>query len=177
VTAEVLIREAAESDADAIAAIYGHHVVHGTASFDLEPPPVEFHRKKIRWIVGAGWPFLVADHHGEVAGYAYVTQFRDRAAYRFTAEDSIYVHPDHMGRGIGRTLLTSLLERSAECGFRTIIAVIGGAEPASIALHAKCGFAEVGRLKGVGWKRERWLDSVYMQLKLADAAGNPPLER
>jgi hypothetical protein len=94
VTAEVLIREAAESDADAIAAIYGHHVVHGTASFDLEPPPVEFHRKKIRWIVGAGWPFLVADHHGEVAGYAYVTQFRDRAAYRFTAEDSIYVHPD-----------------------------------------------------------------------------------
>ena len=176
-TGEVLIREAAESDAEAIAAIYAHHVLNGTASFDLEPPPAEFHREKIRWVLGAGWPFLVAEADGEVAGYAYVTQFRDRAAYRFTAEDSIYVHPERMGRGTGKALLIALLERSADHGFRTVIAVIGGAEPASIALHAKCGFAEVGRLKGVGWKKERWLDSVYMQLELAGVTGNARPQR
>jgi phosphinothricin acetyltransferase len=108
-------------------------------------------------------PFLVAEAGDRVAGYAYATQFRDRAAYRFTCEDSIYVHPDMMGRGVGRTLLEALMERSAGFGFRAMIAVIGGAEPASIALHAKCGFDEVGRLKAVGFKFDRWLDSVYMQ--------------
>ena len=162
------IRDVQESDADAIAAIYGHHVLHGTASYDLEPPPAEFHRDKIRRIRAARWPFIVAEADGEVAGYAYVTQFRDRAAYRFTAEDSIYVHPDAMRRGIGKALLDELLERCAAFGFRTIIAVIGGAEPASIALHAKCGFREAGRLHAVGWKQECWLDSVYMQIELGD---------
>ena len=162
------IRDVQQSDAGAIAAIYGHHVLHGTASYDLEPPSAEFHRDKIRRIQVAGWPFIVAEADGEVAGYAYVTQFRDRAAYRFTAEDSIYVHPDAMRRGIGKALLDELLKRSAAFGFRTIIAVIGGAEPASIALHAKSGFREAGRLHAVGWKQERWLDSVYMQIELGD---------
>ena len=162
------IRDVQESDAEAIAAIYGHHVLHGTASYDLEPPSAEFHGDKIRRIQAAGWPFIVAEADGEVAGYAYVTQFRDRAAYRFTAEDSIYVHPDAMRRGIGKALLDELLKRSAAFGFRTIIAVIGGAEPASIALHAKSGFREAGRLHAVGWKQERWLDSVYMQIELGD---------
>jgi L-amino acid N-acyltransferase YncA len=119
--------------------------------------------------MGENWPFLIAEAEGSVAGYAYVTQFRDRAAYRFTAENSIYVHPDHIGRGIGKALLEALLERTAAQGFRTMIAVIGGAEPASIALHAGCGFAEVGRMRGVGWKKERWLDSVYMQRDLSGA--------
>jgi L-amino acid N-acyltransferase YncA len=162
------IRDVRESDAEAIAAIYGHHVLHGIASYDLEPPPAEFHRDKIRRIQAARWPFIVADAEGDVAGYAYVTRFRDRAAYRFTAEDSIYVHPGAMRRGIGKTLLDELLERSAAFGFRTVIAVIGGVEPASIALHAKCGFREAGRLHAVGWKHERWLDSVYMQIELGD---------
>lgn len=157
------IRNVTETDAETIARIYGHHVLNGTASYDVEPPPWEFQRDKIRRIVGEGWPFLVADLDGEVSGYAYVTQFRDRAAYRFTAEDSIYVHPDKMGRGIGKALLAELLELSDEHGFRTVIAVIGGAEPASIALHRRCGFREAGRLIGVGFKFGRWLDSVYMQ--------------
>ena len=104
---------------------------------------------------------------GRLAGYAYVTQFRDRAAYRYTAEDSVYVDPQMTGRGIGKVLLQALLERSAAYGFKTIIAVIGGAEPASIALHAACGFREAGRLRAVGWKHERWLDSVYMQRELS----------
>lgn len=162
----LIIRGVADADADAIGAIYGHHVLHGTASYDLEPPPVEFHRNKIHRIVGASWPFLVAELDGEVSGYAYVTQFRDREAYRFTAEDSIYVHPEKMGRGIGKALLRELLHLSADYGFRTVIAVIGGAEPASIALHSACGFREAGRLTAVGFKFGRWLDSLYMQHEL-----------
>jgi phosphinothricin acetyltransferase len=164
--AEVHIRDARESDAAAVAAIYGHHVLHGTASYDLEPAPVPKIAEKIRWVLGEGWPFLVAEHRGTVAGYAYATQFRDRPAYRFTCEDSIYVHPDWTGRGIGKALLQALIERSAGCGFRQMIAVIGGAEPTSIALHSGCGFEQVGRLRSVGWKKERWLDSIYMQREL-----------
>ena len=162
----ITLRDAQDKDAEAIAAIYAHHVLHGTASYDLEPPPAEYMRSKIRSIADKRWPFLVAEVDGEVAGYAYATQFRDRAAYCFTAEDSIYVHPDQMGQGIGTALLVTLMERSLAFGFRTIVAVIGGAEPASIALHAKCGFEEVGRLRAVGWKKGRWLDSVYMQREL-----------
>jgi len=160
---DLLIRNATEGDAAAVQAIYAHHVLNGTASYDLEPPPVETIRDKLRWVLTSRWPFLIADLDEAVAGYAYATQFRDRAAYRFTAENSIYVHPAWMGRGIGKALLQALIERSEAYGFRTMIAVIGGAEPASIALHASCGFEEVGRLKAVGWKKERWLDSVYMQ--------------
>ena len=165
---DLTIRDVAEGDAEAIAGIYAHHVLHGTASYDVDPPNAAFHRDKICRIAAAGWPFLVAEISGEVAGYAYVTQFRDRAAYRFTAEDSIYVHPDHMGHGVGKALLRALLDRASAYGFRTVIAVIGGAEPASIALHAALGFREAGRLRAVGWKKETWLDSVYMQLELGD---------
>jgi len=160
------MRDARESDAEAVHAIYAHHVLHGTASYDLEPPSLEYMRDKIGWIIGEGWPFLIAEQDGAVVGYAYATQFRDRAAYRFTCENSIYVHPDWTGRGIGKALLKRLLERSAQYGFRTMVGVIGGAEPASIHLHVSCGFAEVGRLKAVGWKKGRWLDSVYMQRDL-----------
>ena len=165
------IRDVTERDAEAIAAIYAHHVLNGTASYDVDPPPAEFHRDKIRRTANAGWPFIVAEVDGRIAGYAYATQFRDRAAYRFTAENSIYVHPEQMDRGIGKALLAALLSRSKAFGFKTIIAVIGGAEPASIAVHAGLGFVEVGRLRAVGWKHERWLDSVYMQLDLGPQRG------
>ena len=161
--AELVIRDANEADAEEVQAIYAHHVLNGTASYDIEPPSVDQIRDKIRQIREAGWPFVIGELEGEVAGYAYATQFRDREAYRFTAEDSIYVHPQMTGRGVGKRLLKSLLERSAESDFRTIVAVIGGAEPASVAVHSALGFEEVGRLKAVGWKKERWLDSVYMQ--------------
>jgi phosphinothricin acetyltransferase len=163
---DIIIRDATEADAADVQAIYAHHVLHGTASYDIEPPPIDNIRDKIRWIVGDGWPFLVAETNAAVVGYAYATQFRDRAAYRFTCENSIYVHPDWIGRGIGKALLDALLERSAASGFKTMVAVIGGAEPASIAVHAACGFKEVGRLHAVGWKKERWLDNVYMQRDL-----------
>jgi L-amino acid N-acyltransferase YncA len=163
----ITIREVTEADAAVVHAIYAHHVLYGTASYDIEPPPLETIRDKIRWIVGERWPFLVAEHDEAVVGYAYATQFRDRAAYRFTCENSIYVHPEWLGRGIGKALLQALLDCSAASGFKTMVAVIGGAEPASIAVHAACGFVEVGRLHAVGWKKERWLDNVYMQRELA----------
>lgn len=167
--ADALIRNVDESDAKAVHAIYAHHVLHGTASYDIEPPSLGYIREKMRWILGEGWPFLAAEEAGQMVGYTYVTQFRDRAAYRFTCENSIYVHPEWMGRGIGKGLLTHLIARSAEHGFKTMIAVIGGAEPASIAIHAALGFEQVGRLRRVGWKKERWLDSVYMQRDLGPA--------
>ena len=163
---DLVIRNVAEEDAEAIAGIYAHHVLHGTASYDHEPPTVADTLAKISRIGGPGWPFLVAVRDGQVVGYAYATQFRDRDAYRFTCENSIYVHPDWTGRGIGKAILSRLCEASASYGFKQVIAVIGGAEPASIALHASCGFVEVGRLRSVGWKKERWLDTVYMQREL-----------
>lgn len=160
------IRAVREDDASAIAAIYAYHVLHGTASYEVEPPSKEETLAKIRRVTEPGWPFVVAEEDREVVGYAYATQFRDRAAYRFTCEDSIYVAAKKARQGIGRALLYSLMERSAEYGFRTIVAVVGGAEPASIALHERCGFLEVGRLNKVGFKFDRWLDSVYLQRDL-----------
>ena len=171
---ETLIRDVSEGDAEAVAGLYAHHVLHGTASYEIEPPSADETLAKIRRITAPGWPFLVAELAGaggrEVAGYAYVTQFRDRPAYRYACENSIYVRHDCMGRGVGTTLLQALLERAGAFGFKQVVAVIGGAEPSSIALHAKCGFAEVGRLRKVGFKHGKWLDTVYMQRELRDRA-------
>ena len=164
------IRDATPDDAEAVAVIYGHHVLHGTASYDVEPPPAEYRRDKIEQVIGAGWPFLIGERDGQVVGYAYATQFRDREGYRFTAEDSIYVHPEWMGQGIGGALLDALIERSVDFGFRTLIAVIGGAEAGSVGVHASRGFREVGRLHAAGYKHGRWLDNVYMQLEMRSTA-------
>lgn len=160
------IRRATTADADAVAAIYAHHVLHGTASFDTVPPDVDFWHEKIAAILGRGWPFLVAITDGTVVGYAYASQFRDRPAYARTCEDSIYVAHDMVGQGLGQGLLSTLMGEAAAVGFEQMIAVIGGAEPASAALHAKAGFAEVGRLRGVGRKFGRTLDTLYMQAAL-----------
>lgn len=163
---QMMVRSVDERDAAEITAIYAHHVLNGTASYEVDPPSVEDTLAKIRHVTEPGWPFLVAEADGRVAGYAYATQFRDRAAYRFTCEDSIYVEAEMMGRGIGCTLLSTLMDRSSDFGFRTMVAVIGGAEPASVALHAKCGFVQAGHLKAVGFKFGRWLDNIYMQRSL-----------
>ena len=171
-----MIRDARESDAAAIAAIYAHHVLHGTATYDLEPPHVEDFATKIRNVEAAGWPYIVDVEEGEVAGFAYATQIRDRPGYAWTAEDSLYVHPDQRGKGVGTSLLEELCARAEACGFRQMVGVIGGAEPASIRVHARCGFREVGRAYGVGWKHGRWLDNVYMQRALGKCTREPPPE-
>jgi L-amino acid N-acyltransferase YncA len=160
------IRHATIDDAPAIAAIYAHHVAVGTASFDTEGPIAAVWETKIADIAQRGWPFLVAEDAGRVTGYAYATQFRDRPAYAHTCEDSVYVHPDAVGQGIGSQLMDALIATADAAGFHQMIAVIGGGEPASIALHAKAGFRHAGRMEKVGLKFGRLLDTVYMQYSI-----------
>lgn len=168
------VRPANEADALAIAEIYAEHVRTGSASFDTVPRTVEETARKIVEISAKGWPFLVALCGGQIAGYAYANQFRDRPAYSFACEDSIYVHPDFMGQGVGATLLRELIAAATACSFRQMFAVIGGGEPASVALHAKFGFEHAGRMRSVGRKFGRWLDTVYMQLALGDGDARDP---
>ncbi len=162
----IIIRDAMADDAAAVAAIFAHHVLHGTASFEVEPPTVAFWRSKIDEIRARNWPFLVATQASETLGYTYATQFRDRTAYARTCENSIYVRHDAVGKGTGAILMTALIERAGQADFREIIAVIGGGEPASVALHAKCGFRHAGRMERVGEKFGRLLDTVYMQYSI-----------
>lgn len=168
------VRAAELGDAAATAVIYAHHVAHGTASFDTEPRTETGMAARISECSARGWPFLVAESGGTVVGYAYATQFRDRPAYASTCENSIYLHPDHCGQGIGTLLLGELIDAAERAGFRQMIAVIGGAEPASTALHAKAGFVESGRMRSVGRKFGRWLDTLYMQRSLGPGDATPP---
>ena len=162
----LIVRDVAAGDASAIAAIYAHHVAHGTATFDTEPPPETHWVTKIADIAGRGWPFLVATRDDRVIGYAYATQFRDRPAYAHTCEDSIYIDHAAIGQGVGTALMTALIGTAARSGFTQMIAVVGGDEPASVALHTKCGFRQTGRMEKVGLKFGRLLDTVYMQREL-----------
>lgn len=171
------IRRARPDDAPAIAAIYAHHVAHGIASFETAAPDAAEMAARMAKVLDAGWPWLVAcDADGQVLGYAYASQFRDRAAYRFTCEDSIYIHHDRCGQGIGAALLEALMAAATACGFRQMIAVIGGAGPASAALHARAGFVEAGRMRSIGRKAGRWLDTLYMQTALGAGDTMPPDE-
>lgn len=169
------IAAALPTDACAIAAIYALHVQQGTASYEIAPPSADEMSQRMGRVLDSGWPWLVArDAAGAVVGYAYVTQFRDRAAYRFACENSIYICDDQRGRGIGAALLVALIEAATACGFRQMIAVIGGAEPASAALHRRLGFAEAGRMHAIGRKHGCWLDTLYMQLALGAGDTTPP---
>lgn len=169
------VRPSAEADIPAIAAIYAHAVVRGTASFELEPPDeAEMARRRAALLAG-GYPYLVAEIGGAVAGYAYAGPYRTRPAYRATVEDSIYVAPSRQGLGVGRALLGALIEACAAEGFRQMVAVIGdSASAGSRRLHAAQGFRLVGVLEAVGYKQGRWLDSVLMQRALGDGAASPP---
>ena len=164
--AEIEVRTATPDDAAAVQATYAFHVANGTGSFDTEAPDEAFWRDKVAQVTGKGWPFLVADQHGIVVGHAYATQFRDRAAYAATCENSIYVSDAMRGHGVGRLLLSELVARARRCGFEQMIAVIGGGEPASVALHERLGFVHAGRMRNVGYKFGRKLDTVYMQLDM-----------
>ena len=162
------VRIATPADSPAIAAIYDHHVRTGTASFDSEGPSAADWALKIATIIERGWPFLVAEQDATVIGYAYATQFRDRPAYAHCCENSIYVAPGCERRGVGSALLGRLKREAKGAGFDQMIAVVGGAEPSSLALHTKCGFVERGRMREVGLKFGRRLDTVYLQCALAD---------
>lgn len=169
------IRPATTADAPAIAAIYAYHVAHGTGSYDTDARSIDATAALVGDHNARSWPFLVAEGaDGAITGYAYASQFKPRAGYAWTCEDSIYIHPDHQGQGVGRELLDALVTAAETAGFRTMVAVIGGAEPASVALHGACGFTHAGRLAGMGWKHGRWLDTIYMQRALGDGTSSPP---
>ena len=169
-----MIRNVTVADASCIAAIYDFHARHGTASFETEGPSSEETAAKVERITGKEWPFLVAELDSQVVGYAYVTQFRDRPAYAFSCENSIYVDAELRGRGVGKALLQELCTRAEAYGFRQMLAVIGDGEEASVRVHAACDFTLAGRMTAVGWKKGRWLDTVYMQRTLGPGATEPP---
>ena len=163
----MLIRAAMQADAQALAAIYGHHVLHGFGTFEEVPPTAEDMDARRRAVTDHGLPWLVAEGAGRVLGYAYAAPFRPRAAYRFTVEDSVYVAPDAQGQGVGKAVLAQVLAECEALGLRQAIAVIGdSANAASIALHAALGFDHLGAARSVGFKHGRWVDVVWMQRPL-----------
>jgi L-amino acid N-acyltransferase YncA len=173
----IRIRDSVPEDVPAITAIYRHSVLHGTASFEIDPPDETEIARRRAAILAGGYPHLVADIDGAVAGYCYVGPYRPRPAYRFTVEDSIYVAPDRQGTGIGRAMLPALIARCEAAKYRIIVAVIGDtANAGSIGLHRAFGFTHAGTLPAAGWKFGRWLDSVMMVRPLGPGATTPPEE-
>ena len=169
------IRPATEADIPAIATIYGEAVRTDTASFETEPPTVAEMARRFAILREGGFPYLVAERDGMVAGYAYAGPYHQRAAYRSTLEDSIYVARTARGSGVGRTLLAALIAASEEIGGRIMVAVIAESEStASVALHASLGFTPVGTLAGVGYKHARWLDVTLMQRPIGPGRSTPP---
>ncbi len=172
----MLIRDAADADIPVITAIYGHAVRHGRASFETEAPDAAEMTRRRAAILAAGLPYIVAELPGTgVVGYAYAGPYRPRPAYRFSLENSIYVAPDRQGAGIGRALLPALIARTESLGYRLMIAVMGdSAQTASIELHRAAGFRLIGNIENVGFKFDRWLDSVLMQRDLGPGATTNP---
>jgi phosphinothricin acetyltransferase len=173
----VMIRPSREGDVAQIAAIYAYHVLHGLASFEEVPPDIDELASRRRDILARGLPYLVAEQSGRVLGYCYAGPYRTRSAYRFSLEDSIYIDQAEVGRGLGRALLATLLDRCVELGYRQMVAVIGGSETwPSIRLHAALGFTRVGLLPAVGFKFGSWVDIVLMQRALGPGETVPPAE-
>jgi L-amino acid N-acyltransferase YncA len=160
------VRVARAEDVGAIAAIYAPYVLGSAATFELEPPDAAEMLRRFRSVEQSGLPYLVAEIDGVVAGYGYAAPFRLRPGYRFTVEDSVYVGADYVGRGVGRRLLVAVIEACKAAGCRQIVAVIGGENPASVAMHAAHGFVHVGVLRQVGFKFEAWHDMTLMQRAL-----------
>ncbi|CAA9315912.1 MAG: Acetyltransferase, GNAT family [uncultured Microvirga sp.] len=174
----VLVRPSIAADIPGIAAIYGHAVLYGAASFEIDQPSVAEMTRRRDAILAGGYPYLVAERAGAVAGYAYAAAYRTRPAYRFTVEDSVYVAPEAQGKGVGQALLAALIQACEARDFRLMVAVIGDrASLGSIRLHEKLGFVPVGVLEPVGYKHGRWLASVLMQRPLGPGGSLPPADQ
>lgn len=170
-----VIRPGTDADIPGVQAIYAHHVLHGTASFEIEPPDLDEMRRRRQAVIERGFPYLVAEIGGEIVGYAYAGPYRTRPGYRFTCENSIYIRNGWQGRGIGKALLAPLIAGCEAMGMRQMIAVIGdSANYASINLHSRLGFAMAGNLRSVGFKFGRWLDSVMMERALGPGDATLP---
>ena len=171
----IVIRPSADTDIPAITAIYAHAVTHGTASFELNPPPEAEMASRQAALLEGGYPYLVAERGAEILGYAYAGAYRTRPAYRSTVEDSIYVAPAAQGQGVGRALLKALIEECENRDFRLMVAVIGDEDShGSIGLHASLGFELSGVIKGIGYKHGRWLSTVLMRRSLGPGMAEPP---
>jgi phosphinothricin acetyltransferase len=171
----VVIRPATAADIPAITRIYAHAVTHGTASFELEPPDEAEMARRMQMLLESGFPYIAAETGGRLAGYAYAGPYRPRRAYRFSVEDSIYVDPEAQRRGVGRSLLAELIDESERRGFRQMVAVIGdSAQKPSIEIHRALGFRMIGAIENVGFKFDRWLDSVLMQRTLGPGSATKP---
>ncbi|CAA9223113.1 MAG: Acetyltransferase, GNAT family [uncultured Acetobacteraceae bacterium] len=169
------LRDAAPGDLPAITAIYAHHVLHGAGTFEEVPPDEAEMARRVAAVQDQGWPWLVAEEGGQVLGFAYLSQFRPRSAYRHAGEDSVYVRDDIRGQGVGKELVAALLRRGEECGFRQVFAVIGDSENVgSIGLHVSLGFRQVGLMRSAGAKFGRWLDVVTMQRAIGRGDRDPP---
>jgi L-amino acid N-acyltransferase YncA len=171
----VILRDAEPRDLAAITALYAHHVRTGLASFETEAPDVPEMRKRFDAIRAKGFPYIVAEEDGELAGYAYASLYRTRPAYRFTLEDSVYVQPGRTGRGLGRALLHRLISECERIGCRQLIAVIGdSANVASVRVHEACGFGMTGTFRSIGFKHGCWVDTVLMQRTIGPGDSTPP---
>lgn len=172
----MIIRQAGQGDADALARIYGHHVLHGLGTFEEEPPGAAEMGRRLAAIAALGLPYLVAEDDG-VLGFAYAAPFRPRTAYRYTVEDSVYVAPRAQGRGIGKALLAAVIDHCQALGLRQMMAVIGDSDnAASIGVHAALGFEAAGVCRAVGFKQGRWLDTVWMQRTLNEGGATLPTQ-
>lgn len=168
-------RASTDADLPAITGIYAHHVLHSTGTFETTPPTEADMAARRADVLSKGLPYLVAEEDGQILGFAYCQWFKPRPAYRFSAEDSIYMHPDARGRGLGKVLLTELMAQAQAKGLRKLIAVIGDSGNAgSIGVHQALGFERVGMFKSCGWKFGRWLDIVLMEKTLGDGDSTPP---
>ena len=169
------IRPSRDADVAAITAIYRHHVLHGTGTFEIDPPtPADMTARRAD-VLSKGLPYLVAEDNGQVLGFAYCNWFKPRPAYRFSAEDSIYVAPGVHRKGLGRALLSELCRQAEDAGVRKMLAVIGdSANAGSIGVHAALGFSHTGTVRSCGWKFERWLDVVLMEKPLGAGDSTPP---
>jgi phosphinothricin acetyltransferase len=169
------VRPSTDQDLAAITAIYSHHVLTGTGTFETTPPGETEMAARRADVLAKGLPYLVAEDGGKMMGFAYCQWFKPRPAYRFSAEDSVYLHPDASGKGLGRRLLAELVAQAEAAGIRKLIAVIGdSANTASIGVHRSLGFAPVGVFKSCGWKFGRWLDIVLMEKSLGEGDTTPP---
>lgn len=169
------IRPATDADITAIAAIYAHHVLYGTGTFETTPPDERDMAARRADVLSKGLPYLVLEDGGVVVGFAYCNWFKPRPAYRYSAEDSIYLAPSAAGKGWGRLLLGELMAQAERCGVRKLIAVIGdSSNQGSVGVHRSCGFGQVGVLRSCGWKFDRWLDVVMMEKSLGQGDSTPP---
>ncbi|WP_018689851.1 GNAT family N-acetyltransferase [Ahrensia kielensis] len=173
---ELIIRDVVAEDIAAITAIYREAVLHGTASFELDPPDEAEMLMRMEAIKDAGFPYIVGvDDNNTLLGYAYASTFRGRPAYRWCCENSVYIDDKAQGQGVGGQLMAELIARCTKLGFRQMISVIGGAAHiASMRLHEKLGFYHIGKMPATGFKHGKWLDSVFMQLSLGEGADTDP---